>query len=303
MMPDKNADRNASTTASARSVLLLSGMSGAGLSTTLNILEDMGYEAVDNLRLDLIVPWVDGAPKDKALAVVIDARNASFSSEALLQIYARLQERKDSAPRLVFLDAADEKLQQRFSETRRRHPLALDRPVSDGIHKERALLACLRDVADQVIDTSALSIHDLKRHITGAYALGKPQGISLYVMSFSYRQGIPREADLVFDVRFLSNPYWDRKLRPLTGFSPDVAAYIQKDGDYESFMNHLTGLLLPLLPRYQLEGKSYLTIAVGCTGGRHRSVFIAEQLATTLTQQGYTVGTGHRDIERSNNKK
>ncbi|HAX91736.1 MAG TPA: RNase adapter RapZ [Rhodospirillaceae bacterium] len=293
-MPDKPIkDKN------QRPVIMLTGMSGAGLSTALKVLEDLGYEAVDNLRLGLVPQWVDGAKAGKALAVAIDARNANFSVEEVLRVLAQLQERDDCAPRLVFLDCSDEALQRRFTETRRRHPLAIDRPVTDGIAKERVLVARLQGEADHVIDTSALSIHDLRRLIVGHYRTETETGLAIYVMSFSYRYGLPREADLVFDARFLKNPHWDKTLRPLTGLEPSVGDYIEKDQDYEGFMTHITGLLFPLLPRYQQEGKLYLTIAVGCTGGRHRSVFIAEKLATALAGNGSIVGVGHRDIDKS----
>lgn len=285
-----------------RPIVMLTGMSGAGLSTALKVLEDLGYEAVDNLRLGLVEAWIEGARPNKALAIAIDTRNADFSVHEITRLYALFQKRTDSIARLTFLECSDEALLRRFTETRRRHPLALDRPVVDGIQKEREMLGALRDQADTVIDTSFLSIHDLRRLIVGHNRLESEIGLALYVMSFSYRQGLPREADIVFDARFLTNPHWDKALRPLTGLHPEVAAYIQKDKDYEAVMTGLRGLLLPLLPRYQHEGKSYLTIAIGCTGGRHRSVFLAEQLATLLASKGYIVGVGHRDIGKTPNK-
>lgn len=285
-----------------RPVVFLTGMSGAGMSTALKFLEDLGYEAVDNLRLSLVSQWVGGAQAGKALAVAIDTRNANFSVEEVLRVYETLKEQEALMPRLVFLECADDALQRRFTETRRRHPLALDRPVTDGIQKERVLLNPLRGEADHVIDTSSFSIHELRRLMVGHYRLESEIGLALYVMSFSYRQGIPREADLVFDVRFLANPHWEASLRSKTGLETDVAAYIKKDEDYEGFMLRLMGLLFPLLPRYQQEGKNYLTIAIGCTGGRHRSVFVSEQIATAIASKGYIVGIGHRDLDRLSNK-
>jgi len=180
--------------------------------------------------------------------------------------------------------------------------LASDRPVTDGIKRERELMWRLRDAADYVIDTSLLSVHDLRRLIAGHYRIDSELGLTLFVTSFSYRHGVPREADLVFDARFLANPHWDMKLRPLTGNDGAVATYIRNDPDFPRFLAHMRDLLLPLLPRYQQEGKSYLTIAVGCTGGRHRSVFVAEELATILALHGYITGIGHRDLDRSANK-
>ena len=212
-----------------------------------------------------------------------------------------LTSKPDLQVSLLFLDCTDEALQQRFTETRRRHPMALDRPVTDGIRSERELLWRLKNEADQVIDTSQISVHDLRRLIAGYYRFDHAMGLTLFVTSFSYRHGIPREADLVFDARFLANPHWEPSLRPLTGCDDAVVDYIRHDPDYAMFINNLTQLLLPLLPRYQQEGKSYLTIAIGCTGGRHRSVMLVEELANIFATNGYVVGIGHRDLDRNAN--
>ncbi|MDD4616323.1 MAG: RNase adapter RapZ [Alphaproteobacteria bacterium] len=282
-----------------RRVVLITGMSGAGLSTALKVFEDLGYEAVDNLRLGLVPTLVDVAPTARRhLAVAIDTRNASFSVEAFLKVDETLSAKPDLQVSLLFLDCSNEKLQQRFTETRRRHPLAVDRPVTDGIKAERELLWKIRNEAEQVIDTSETSIHDLRRLITGHYRFDNSHKLTVYLTSFSYRHGVPREADLVFDTRFLANPHWDLKLRPLTGRDEAVADYIRRDPDFAAYMSHLTGLLLPLLPRFQQEGKSYLTIAVGCSGGRHRSVMVVEELAKIFETNGYAVTTGHRDLDR-----
>lgn len=286
-----------------RRVVLLSGMSGAGLSTALKSFEDLGYEAVDNLRLGLIPTLVEDSERTgRPLAVAVDTRNASFSVEDLLRMDEMLSEKPELDVKLLFLDCSDEALQQRFTETRRRHPLAIDRPVTDGIKREREMLWRLRDGADHVIDTSLLSLHELRRQIVGHYRPDNSAGLTIFITSFSYRHGVPREADLVFDARFLANPHWVAKLRPLTGRDEGVAAYIRNDPDYATFTDNIMRLILPLLPRYQQEGKSYLTLAVGCTGGRHRSVFIAEELSTLLAAHGYIVGIGHRDLDRSANK-
>jgi UPF0042 nucleotide-binding protein len=286
-----------------RRVVLLSGMSGAGLSTALKSFEDLGYEAVDNLRLGLIPALIeDSARAGRPLAVVVDTRNPSFSVEDLLRMDEQLGERPELDVKLLFLDCSDEALQQRFTETRRRHPLAIDRPVTDGIISERKILWRLRDGADHVIDTSQMSLHELRRQIVGHYRPDNAAGLTLFITYFSYRHGVPREADLVFDARFLANPHWVSNLRPLTGRDEAVAAHIRKDPDYAAFTENILRLILPLLPRYQQEGKSYLTLAVGCTGGRHRSVFIAEELSTLLATHGYVVGIGHRDLDRSANK-
>ncbi|MDD3287893.1 MAG: RNase adapter RapZ [Alphaproteobacteria bacterium] len=286
-----------------RRVALLTGMSGAGLSTALKAFEDIGYEAVDNLRLGLVRALIeDGKENKAALAISVDTRNANFTVDDLIGVTQQLNARDDLEVKLVFLECSDEALQRRYTETRRRHPLATDRPVTDGIKREREMLWRLRDEADLVIDTSLLSIHDLRRIIVGHYRMDSAPGLTLFVTSFSYRHGVPREADLVFDARFLVNPHWEPSLRHLTGQDPKIVDYIKADPDYAGFMDNLTRLIIPLLPRFLQEGKSYLTIAIGCTGGRHRSVFVAEQLATILAGHDYIVGVGHRDLDRAANK-
>jgi UPF0042 nucleotide-binding protein len=199
---------------------------------------------------------------------------------------------------LLFIDAGDEVLLRRFTETRRRHPLAVDRPVIDGIHQERVQLETLKLAADMVIDTSDLSVHDLRRLISGHFALEASPDLGVFVTSFSYRKGLPRDADLVFDVRFLRNPHWDPVLKPFTGRDSRVAAHIAEDAAWAPFRDRLTDFIQPLLPRFRAEGKNYLTIAIGCTGGRHRSVFVAEQLTAWLRQQGVRVALAHRDLDR-----
>ncbi|MBI1273517.1 MAG: RNase adapter RapZ [Alphaproteobacteria bacterium] len=292
-------DNNHDETGGRRRVVIVTGMSGAGMSTALKALEDLGYEAVDNLRLGLIGALVkQTARSHMPLAVGVDTRNPDFSVAALLTGYQQLQADGALDAKLVFLECSDEALQQRFTETRRRHPLAIDRPVSDGIRQEREMLWQVRDEADHVLDTSLLSIHELRRLIVGHYRLDAASGLSLFITSFAYRRGLPREADLVFDVRFLNNPHWQPHLRQMTGLDADVAEYIAQDPDYAKFLSGLGDWLITLLPRYAQEGKSYLTLAVGCTGGRHRSVLVAEQLGTIIAAQGYIVGIGHRDLDR-----
>jgi RNase adapter protein RapZ len=286
-----------------RRLVIITGMSGAGLSTTLKAFEDLGYEAVDNLRLGLLPVLVEqSAVGRKPLAAAIDTRAADFSVDGLLAVYDQLRGHADLDVKLLFLECSDDALQRRFSETRRKHPLAVDRPVTDGIKREREMLWRLRDQSDQVVDTSILSLHELRRVLIGHYRLNTEAGLTLFITSFAYRHGLPREADLVFDVRFLINPHWQSKLRPLSGKDTAVANYIAKDPGYQAFMDHLVALLAPLLPRYAQEGKSYLTIAIGCTGGRHRSVLVTEQLATLLAGHGYIVGIGHRDLDRKGGK-
>ncbi|MGQ9368081.1 RNase adapter RapZ [Azospirillum sp. ST 5-10] len=286
-----------------RRIVLITGMSGAGLSVALKALEDLGYEAVDNLRLSLVPALIEqGEAGHRPLAIVVDSRTRDFDADALLAHLDALAVRADVAVRLLFLDCGDEVLQRRFTETRRRHPLAVDRPVPDGIQRERTLLSPLRGRADVTIDTTELSIHELRRLLAGHFALDAQPALQVFITSFSFRAGLPREADLVFDVRFLTNPHWDPALRPLSGLDAPVAARVESDPDFPSFFRNLTDLLRPLLPRYNQEGKSYLTIAVGCTGGRHRSVFVAERLAAWLRDLGVRVGLTHRDLERSGSR-
>ena len=281
-------------------MVFVTGMSGAGMSSALKTLEDLGYEAVDNLPQSMIGDLVRNREgSHKSLAVGIDSRNADFNAQDLLAQYAHGRSRPDLHVTLAFLDCGDEALLRRFSETRRRHPLAIDRPVVDGIRRERLLMQSLLNAADHVIDTSLLSIHELRRLIVGHYRIGRSSGLNIFVNSFAFRHGVPREADLVFDARFLINPHWEPDLRPLTGRDPAVANYIARDPDYTPFMEHLLALITPLLPRFAQEGKSYLTVAVGCTGGKHRSVLVVEEIAVALAAQGYIVSIGHRDVGRS----
>jgi RNase adaptor protein for sRNA GlmZ degradation len=280
-------------------VVLVTGLSGAGRSTALKMLEDMGYEAVDNLPLSLLPRLVGGsARREWPIAVGIDIRTRDFAVTGLLAEIDRLIAGEGIEAQLLFLDCDDEALARRYTETRRRHPLAGDRPVMDGIRLERDRVSPLRARADVVVDTSVLKPQELKRLLTGHFGLGDRASLGIFVTSFSFRQGLPREADLVFDVRFLDNPYYDPLLRSLTGLDAPVQAHVAADPVFADFFDNLTRLILPLLPRYDREGKSYLTIAIGCTGGRHRSVYVAERVGAWLADQGQSVTIAHRDITR-----
>jgi RNase adaptor protein for sRNA GlmZ degradation len=280
-------------------VVLVTGLSGAGRSTALHALEDMGYETVDNLPATLVANVVHpNSPHDRPLALGIDIRTRDFGAAPFLAIMDTLRARADIKFTALFLDCADDALQRRYSQTRRRHPLAHDRPVADGIAMERRRLAELRDRADWVIDTTDLTENDLRRELRLGFGPAETQAMVVIVMSFAYGQGVPRAADLVFDVRFLRNPNYVEALRPRTGEDAEVGAYIEGDPDYAAFFERLTGFVAPLLPRYRDEGKSYLTIAIGCTGGRHRSVYIAQQLGSWLDACGHRVAVRHRELER-----
>jgi len=282
-------------------VVLVSGMSGAGRSTGLKVLEDLGYEAIDNLPLSLLSRLLrprgeSGLDPGRPLAVDVDIRSRGFHAASFVERIVALTARGDLEIQLVFFDCDDEVLSRRFTATRRRHPLAEDRPLSDGIHHERELLAVLRKRADLLIDTSQLALPDLRAVLLGHFALEHGPRMTVSLMSFSYAQGIPREADIVFDVRFLANPHYDDRLRQLSGLDAAVGEHIEADSVFVPFFDSLSGLLLSLLPHYVREGKTYLTFAIGCTGGRHRSVFIAESLATRMRERGQVATVRHRDL-------
>ena len=291
----------------AKTILLVTGLSGAGKSTVLKTLEDLGWETVDNLPLILLdrlleAPLPAGAPgDDQPLAIGIGARTRDFDPERIVRNIRRLNEAQaDAAPgreiSILYLDCNSAELERRYSETRRRHPLALDRPASDGIARERELLAPLRDWSNRLIDTTSLTASQLAQQVRerfGGEGLGEP---TLSVMSFGFSRGVPRGADLVFDMRFLRNPHWDPVLRPGTGLDADVAAYIRADPAYEEAVSRIEELLMLLLPRYRAEGKSYVTVAIGCTGGRHRSVHVADRIARRLREAGFSPTLSHRDL-------
>jgi len=286
-------------------VLLITGMSGAGMTTALKALEDLGYEAVDNVPLslvgNLVQPPQNSLP-DKAfrrpIAVGVDCRNREFSVEAFIEELDDLTELGSLDVKLLFLDCDNEVLLRRYVETRHRHPLAGDRPLADGIRAERKLVSPLRDRADDLIDSTDLSVTDFNRLMRTRYALTQEPEMVLTVMSFGFKHGVPRDADLMFDVRFLRNPHYDDALRPLTGKDRPVQDFVKEDDGFSPFMERLLDLLIPLLPRYRAEGKSYLTVAIGCTGGRHRSVFTTETLAQHLKDQGQDVRIHHRDLPK-----
>ncbi len=294
-----------------RLLVLVTGLSGAGKSTALAALEDIGFTVVDNLPLAMLDAFVgpgagqgngpgngDGGG-ERPVALGIDVRARDFDPAAMEAAVREILARREVEARLLFLDCADEILVQRYSETRRRHPLARERPVLDGVRLERQMIAPLRRLADPVIDTSDETVHTLRRQVQDRFAGSGRGRLSVFVESFGYGHGLPRHADLVFDVRFLRNPHYDERLRPTTGLDAQTGEYIAGDPDFRPFFDRLTAMLDLLLPRYRAEGKSYLTIAVGCTGGRHRSVYVAARTAEWLAGRGWPHTLRHRDLGRS----
>ena len=275
-------------------LILITGMSGAGKSVALKTLEDCGFEAIDNIPLAFLPSLAESRAGN--LVVGADIRGRDFSVDRFIETISLLKNNPSLDFKMLFLDSDDEVLRRRFTETRRRHPLAQDRPVLDGIHHERSLITKLRDMADKIIDTSEYEAAELRKVITSYFA-SEERNLSVVLTSFSFKTGIPRDADIVFDVRFLKNPHYDPALQHLTGLDASVGNLIESDRDFASFYAHLTGLILPLLPRYLEEGKNYLTIAIGCTGGQHRSVYLVEKLGAFLCEHGYNVTLRHRNLK------
>ena len=281
-------------------ILLVTGMSGAGRTTALKVLEDLGFEAVDNLPLGLFgrLLATPATPTEadtaRPLAIGIDSRTRGFDADAIIARQRELQGLGYDI-RLLFLDCSGGELTRRFSETRRRHPLALDRPAADGIAREREILSPLRRWADIVIDTTDYAVPDLRRALGDRFGRPDNHALTVTIMSFGFARGLPRDADLVFDMRFLANPHWVPELRALTGEDAAVGAYVAADPAFAPAFDRIADLLLTLLPGYGREGKAYLTIAFGCTGGRHRSVYVARRMAERLAAAGWPASVVHRD--------
>ena len=280
-------------------LVIITGMSGSGKASVLKAFEDLGYYCVDNLPVQLIPQFADLAVQSSEIrrtALVVDVREGSKLEQLpkILKSVGRLITTK-----VVFLEASDSVLMRRFSETRRPHPLGTDSPVKSALKTERRHLSAIRAVADFVIDTSKFNVHELRAHITERFKeQASEKTILVSCESFGFRQGVPEDADLVFDVRFLPNPHFVPEFRPLTGLDPRVAKYIRSFPQSREFISRISDLLVYLLPHYIHEGKSYLTIAFGCTGGQHRSVMIAEEVGKHLRRAGYHVKFAHRDIPK-----
>jgi UPF0042 nucleotide-binding protein len=281
---------------SLRRIVFVTGPSGAGLSSTLKVLEDAGFEVIDNLPMRLLPMLLDDPDQKRPLALGIDARNRDFSTNTVIDLLGSLASRPGVLAELVFLDCSTDVLLRRFSETRRRHPMApADRP-GEGIEAEQELLAPLRARADVLIDTSEINVHELRAEVEHWFAPGGKRHMTVTIQSFSYKRGLPRSVDMVYDCRFLKNPYWEPSLRALNGTDPRVAAHVATDKRYHEFEQKVLDLSRLILPACREEGKSHFSIAFGCTGGQHRSVTLAESHALRLAEEGWQVSIRHREL-------
>ena len=281
-------------------LVVVTGPSGAGRTTALASLEDLGFEAIDNIPLSLLPLLLSGNKINHPLALGIDARNRDFSNKNLLEILRTINSDVKFKCSLLYLCCSDQILLRRYSETRRRHPMAPKQGAAIGIQREKKLLKPLYDNADKLIDTTNMSPHDLKFHIKKIYEqdhIKKPLSVSLY--SFSYKRGIPNDTDMVIDCRFLKNPYWNDNLRKLTGENRLIQKYIKTDEKFEIFINKVMDLINFLISAFESEGKSYFILSFGCTGGQHRSVFITDFVAETLAKKNIQVSKRHLELERT----
>lgn len=285
-------------TGSDQRIVLVTGPSGAGRSTAIHALEDLGYEVIDNLPFSLIPRLMDGPPLDRPVALGIDVRNRDFSATALIALIDRLTRIPEAAPEVLYLDCRPDELARRYGETRRRHPLAMAEPPAAGIAREVDLLVPIRHRAEVLIDTTELSPHDLKAEIGRWFGQGNAARLAVSIHSFSYKRGAPRGLDMMFDCRFLRNPHWVDALRPLDGRAPEVADFVAADERFDAFFDKVLDLLVLLLPAQVAEGKSHVAVGFGCTGGQHRSVFVAERMAIALAEAGWQVSKRHRELER-----
>ena len=279
-------------------IVLVTGPSGAGRSTAINVLEDLGFEAIDNIPLRMIPRLFEAGAIDHPLALGIDVRNRDFSVTRMLDLHKELLAQSGGEATLLYLECRPDVLLRRYSETRRRHPMAKDDAPEAGIAREIELLRPIEDKADVVIDTSLLSPHELKAELHRWFADSTSQKLSVSVQSFSYKRGLPRGVDMVFDCRFLSNPHWEPELREKTGLDPAVADYVTADQRFAAFADRITDLLGFLLPEVEAEGKTHLSVGIGCTGGQHRSVVVTEHIARTLAETGWQVSTDHKELAR-----
>lgn len=279
-------------------LVLVTGPSGAGRATAIHAFEDMGFEVIDNLPLSLVPQLIAGPGLGRPIALGLDVRNRDFAATALIELIDSLTRDPRVGLEVLYLDCSASTLILRYSETRRRHPMAPNLTPTQGIERERDLLVPIKVRADHLIDTTEMTPHDLKAEIGRLFGRGQAERLAVSVQSFSYKRGVPRGMDMIFDCRFLSNPHWDRVLRPLDGRDHKVLAHIRSDERFEEFFHRLQGLILMLLPAYRDEGKAHLSIGFGCTGGQHRSVAVAEMLGKVLADAGWPVSKRHRELER-----
>jgi RNase adapter protein RapZ len=285
-----------------QTILLVTGLSGAGKSTALKTLEDLGWEAVDNFPIRLAGPLLDipatGGRSAQALPLALgfDSRTRGFKVEQLIKQIKDLQKNPQLNIMTMFLDCAGNEIERRYAETRRRHPLAQDRPAIDGFGLERMMMEPLLRWAETVIDTTRLSANELQAEIRERFGNEVSTHSIVTVTSFGFSRGVPHNADLVFDLRFLRNPHWDNLLRPMTGLDPEVSAYVEADPEYQEAVAKMKDLLGFLLPLYDAQGKAYVNIAFGCTGGRHRSVHVAEEFGKWLRNEGFSPTVVHRNL-------
>jgi len=280
-------------------LLLVTGLLGAGKTTVLRVLEDLGWETIDNLPIRLLERLIDspGSSEERApLAIGFDSRTRGFDAAKVIERVKRLSARPDLEVTTLFLDCAGAELERRYNETRRRHPLAQDVPAASGIAAERELMEPMRRWADLVISTTNFTSNDLQQAIRERFAAEAPAEMTVSVTSFGFSRGTPPLADLVFDMRFLDNPHWDAELREQTGLDAPVGAHVRQDPAWDEAFARIRDLILLLLPRYRTQGKAYVNIAFGCTGGRHRSVYTAETMAAALRAAGYAPSVLHRNL-------
>ena len=277
-------------------ILLVTGMLGAGKTTTLREVEDLGWESIDNFPVRMLDRLLAQPDASHSLAVGCDCRTRGFVPQDIIAKVKKLSARRDLQITTLFLDCAGQELERRFNETRRRHHLARDLPVASGIAAERELLSPLRQWADVLIDTTDFTTNDLKQQIRDQFAQTSPREMTVTVSSFGFARGMPPAADLVFDMRYLDNPHWEEGLREKTGQDEEVGAFIEQDAIFASSFAKMESLLLELLPRYAEQGKTYVNIAFGCTGGRHRSVYTAEKMAAALRDGGFSPTVLHRNL-------
>jgi UPF0042 nucleotide-binding protein len=279
-------------------LVLVTGPSGAGRTTAIRVLEDLGFEGIDNIPLSLVPRLTDGPPLGRPIALGLDVRNRDFNATALIELIDSLTRDPRVALEVLYLDCAPGVLIRRFSETRRRHPLAPNETAAQGIEREIDLLAPIRVRADHLIDTTDLTQHDLKAEIAARFEAGPAGRMSVSLQSFSYKRGLPRGVDMIFDCRFLANPHWQPALRAMDGRNPAVADFVRADPRFAGFFDRVKDLLLFLLPAHLAEGKAHLAIGFGCTGGQHRSVAMAELVGNALAENGWAVSKRHRELER-----